>query len=84
MCDVVFLNKEIKQKMKTIYPKNVPDEYFDAYQEMVEDYVKETKADHEVRKLELVGFKGLHDIIYGTFLDAIMVRPKFVKIFGGC
>jgi len=81
MCEVVCLNREVREKMKNIYPKDIPEEYFEAYQEMVKQYVLETKEQHKVRRMGIVGFEGIHDIIEGTFLDAIMVRPDFVKCF---
>ena len=82
MCELVtFSDKDLKE-IRQLYPKELPKDYYSVYIFMIKEHVKKNKENHMVEKSTVLGMgEGEHEIITGTLMDAIEVRPKFMSAF---
>ena len=81
MCEFVFLSEKVKDEMKKIYPEHIPKKYFDAFVTMTEHHILNSKNGHKIIKRPVVGLEGQHNFIFGTLMDAIETRKKFIDVF---
>ena len=77
----VVISQDVKSKMQEIFPKDMSVDYFEAYEELVRQHVIKNKEKHKTSKGKDYKTKEDLEVIYCEFIDAILVRPQFLKLF---
>jgi len=79
--EVVWIHPTDMKKIKNIYPDDFPKQYFDAYIELIKQYVFENKENHQSKSMRFLDDEEQKLFIFATFSDAIKVRPTFLECF---